>query len=140
MSVKKRGNPASCHIYCTQVHYFPFEVYRYINRIYFKSTKSSQCANSSLEVFCFSLGSSSVCVGKHIHANHPNIAAIVLSRLPPRLPHKTPRPQGGGGAGPRRRIPTRSGASSWSATGRRRLAAGRRGRCGCSRWRRRPMT
>lgn len=49
---------------------------------------------------------------------------------------RTPQAQGGGGAEPPAKTPTRRGASFWSATGRRPLAAGRRGRCGFSLWRR----
>lgn len=65
---------------------------------------------------------------------------LLLFRLPQYPLRKTLRAQGVGGAEPQAKTPMRSGASSWSVTGLQPLAAGRRGKCGSSLWRRRPRT
>lgn len=61
-------------------------------------------------------------------------------RLPQCRPCKTLQAQEAGGAEPQAKTPMRRGASSWSGTGLPLLAVGRRGRCGSSRWRRKPRT
>ena len=65
---------------------------------------------------------------------------LLLFRRPQSPLRKTPREQEVGGAETQAKTPMRSGASSWSETEPRPLAAGRRGKFGSSLWRRSLMT
>lgn len=65
---------------------------------------------------------------------------LLLFRLPQLPLRKTLQAQGVDDAEPQVKTPMRSGVSSWSVTGLQPLAAGRRGKCGSSLWRRRPRT